>query len=173
LCWIEVPFTHTIILSGYIIMRRILFVIVLSISLIGHAQQNRFSLLYDFIENTAVFEWNQTEGHTPLIPWPGLSEALTGDPAKSAAQLSLNGTWKFFYAETPEETPAGFYEPGFNDRMWKPIIVPGNWEMQGFGDPLFRNIATPSNPFPPRSPENIILQVHTAPSLHCRPHGRG
>lgn len=107
---------------------------------------------YDYIENTAVFEQNQEDGHVPLVPYATHQEALTRNMAGSAGYLSLNGTWKFFYAETPEGTPRGFYQDNFNDRNWSDIMVPGNWEMQGFGDPLFRNVTTPFKPDPPRVP---------------------
>lgn len=41
--------------------------------------------------------------------------------------LSLNGTWLF------NEKPATrFYEQKQNGRDWKPIVVPGQWSMQGF-----------------------------------------
>src|SRR5512133_31779 len=91
----------------------------------------------DYIENTSVFELNQEPGHVPLVPYINAHEALAGMMEKSASYLSLNGTWKFFYSEIPEGTPAGFYNPDFNDKNWSSITVPGNWEMQGFGDPLF------------------------------------
>ena len=48
--------------------------------------------------------------------------------------------------------PHGFYDENFNDKGWSNIKVPGNWEMQGFGDPLFRNVTTPFHPDPPRVP---------------------
>jgi beta-galactosidase len=33
------------------------------------------------------------------------------------------------------------------------IRVPSNWEMKGYGDPLFRNVTTPFRPDPPRVPK--------------------
>ena len=107
----------------------------------------------DYIENTAVFELNQEEGHVPLVPYATTAEALIRNMENSANYLNLNGTWKFFYAETPEGTPSGFYEVNYNDRDWNSITVPGNWEMQGFGDPLFRNVTTPFKPNPPKVPD--------------------
>ena len=64
------------------------------------AQQRRFDNIYDFIENTAVFEWNQEAGHTPVIPWPGVEEALKRNPTHCTQRISLNGTWKFHFADT-------------------------------------------------------------------------
>ncbi|MBN2862333.1 MAG: DUF4981 domain-containing protein [Bacteroidales bacterium] len=118
------------------------------------SSQNNFSgkSIYSFLENTGVYELNQEEGHTPQVPYSSVSEALINDRGKSSAYISLNGPWKFYYSDTPEATPAGFYAVDFNDRKWAAISVPSNWEMQGFGDPLFRNVNTPFPPDPPDVP---------------------
>jgi len=110
------------------------------------------SRLTDYIENPAVFEENQEEGHTRVVAYSTVEEALRMDWESSASQLDLNGTWKFFYSDTPEGLPEGFFREDFNDSNWNNIAVPGNWEMQGFGDPLFRNVTTPFKPKPPAVP---------------------
>lgn len=113
---------------------------------------NYLTNIYKFIENTDMFELNQVEGHTPFVPFSTTVEALQNNRKSSGNFLSLNGTWKFFFAETPEGTPVDFFSEKFNDRKWDTIHVPSNWEMQGFGDPLFRNVTTPFKPDPPRVP---------------------
>jgi beta-galactosidase len=105
-----------------------------------------------YIENTGIFELNQEEGHAPLIPYSSTAEALKNDKAGAAGYLSLNGTWKFHFADTPEGTPDNFFLENYNDKKWDTIHVPSNWEMQGFGDPLFRNVQTPFKPDPPHVP---------------------
>jgi beta-galactosidase len=108
--------------------------------------------VYHYIENTSVFELNQEEGHVPMVPYATMQEALARDMVTSSSYLSLNGIWKFSYADTPEGVAADFYKENFNDRNWSTINVPGNWEIQGFSDPLFRNVSTPFNPEPPKVP---------------------
>ena len=81
-----------------------------------------------YVENLDVFELNQEDGRAYHIP---------------EKSISLNGIWKFRYAESPSEIPSDFFRTGFNDRKWDDIAVPSNWEMQGFGEPLFRNMTTP------------------------------
>ena len=104
-----------------------------------HAQESPFGKpLSYYIENTAVFEENQEEGRAYFIP---------------AKHLSLNGNWKFYWSETPENLPEKFYETSFNDKKWATIPVPSNWEMQGFGDKLFRNVTSPFKPNPPFVPK--------------------
>lgn len=93
--------------------------------------------IYDYIENTSVFEENQEEGHAFYL---------------DKQHLSLNGVWRFFFANTPEEVPNHFFENNFKDNKWGDINVPSNWEMEGFGDPLFRNVAAPFKANPPKVP---------------------
>ena len=108
--------------------------------------------IYQYLENTEVFELNQEEGHVQLAPFNSVQEALNTSRIKSNWAMSLNGIWKFHYSDTPEGTPDDFYRESFIDKDWDDIYVPSNWEMQGYSDPLFRNIATPFKPDPPRVP---------------------
>ena len=87
-----------------------------------------FDDLYHFIENLDVFEYGQEEARAYYIP---------------GHHVLLNGKWKFFYGDTPQEIPANFFEEKFSDAKWATIDVPSNWEMRGYGDPLFRNVAAP------------------------------
>ena len=140
-------------------MKRIVGLFIVLASLTVSAQQSKFANVYDFIENTAVFETNQTEGHTVCIPLKSVDEALNLQQSKSENVLSLNGKWKFHFANTPEGTPNNFFAPNFNDQKWSEITVPSNWEMQGFGDPQFRNVAHPFQSNPPLFLANTTLQL--------------
>jgi beta-galactosidase len=108
--------------------------------------------IYDYLENTRVYEQNQVEGHTPLVPYNSVEKALQDNRSSAESVLSLNGTWKFHYSDTPEGTPLNFFSESYSVEKWDTIHVPSNWEMQGFGDPLFRNVHTPFPPNPPFVP---------------------
>ena len=130
-----------------------LFLLSLALSVICTAQQKPFlSDIYSYLENTKVFELNQEDGHVPLVPYLTVAEALKNDRYKASGFMSLNGTWKFHFSSTPEGTPSNFFIPKYDDNNWDTIHVPSNWEMQGFGDPLFRNVTTPFPPNPPFIP---------------------
>ena len=103
----------------------------------AQVQHGYMDHLYDYLENTSVYEEGQEEGHAYALP---------------VHSLSLNGKWEFFFANTPEEIPNQFYNPKFNVNRWKNIEVPSNWEMQGFGDKLFRNVHAPFKANPPYVP---------------------
>jgi beta-galactosidase len=129
------------------------FILFLITSLMSSAQDKPFlSDIWYYLENPEIYELNQEEGHVPLVPYATVDEALNNNRSKSASYLSLNGRWKFYYSDTPEGTPAGFFTEDFNDKKWDTIRVPSNWEMQGYGDPLFRNVSNPFKSNPPFIP---------------------
>ncbi|MEG1545869.1 MAG: glycoside hydrolase family 2 TIM barrel-domain containing protein [Bacteroides sp.] len=66
--------------------------------------------------------------------------AIKNDRKKDTYRISLNGTWKFNYVENFNERPTNFMEVGFDADKWNNITVPGNWERQGFGTPIYVNI---------------------------------
>ncbi len=117
-----------------------------------HAQQPAFSDLYAYIGNQSLFEVNQVEAHTVCIPYANNIDTLKGYRWQNENVFSLNGKWRFFFANTPDEAPTDFFISNFNDKKWSEITVPSNWEMQGFGDPLFRNVAQPFHAKPPYVP---------------------
>ncbi len=57
--------------------------------------------------------------------------------------VSLNGMWKFHFNETPSSRLRGFAAVSFDDAAWDRMPVPGMWELNGFGDPLYVNVGYP------------------------------
>jgi len=112
-------------------------------------QQGFLENVYKFIEDPGKFALNQETGHIPLVPFASVQEALENDWNKSGGFLSLNGLWKFKFSESPDVSPKDFFNEKFNDSKWDNLEVPGNWEMKGYGDPVFRNV---SHPFPSNPP---------------------
>ena len=51
--------------------------------------------------------------------------------------LTLNGNWKFHWSPTPAGRIADFFTPKFDDSSWKDFPVPANWEVNGFGTPIY------------------------------------
>ena len=78
-------------------------------------------------------------------------------PQSKGHYLSLDGTWKFNWSRTPEERPIGFENPGFDVLGWNDIPVPANWELHGFGVPIYVNHPYPfywqQTPNPPDIPD--------------------
>ena len=95
-------------------------------------------------EDETVFEINKLPGHATQIPY-GSVEEMRADPfyhtpwtqPASSRVLSLNGDWNFDYKPTTANRIDGATATG---EGWATIPVPGNWEMQGYGDPMYINV---------------------------------
>ncbi|MDR1223570.1 MAG: DUF4981 domain-containing protein [Tannerella sp.] len=107
-------------------------------------------------ENETVFAINKEPGHATCIPYPSV-ESLKADKyfekpweePNSSLYLSLNGNWKFHWSKQPSERPADFYKTSYNVSAWKEIPVPSNWEMLGYGTPIYTNATYPFKNIPP------------------------
>ena len=53
--------------------------------------------------------------------------------------ISLEGMWKFHFVENYDQRPVDFYKTDLNDKGWATMPVPGVWELNGYGDPLYTN----------------------------------
>lgn len=79
-------------------------------------------------EDPAVLQRNREPARADFMPY--LLEP--GD-----RQMSLDGRWHFNFTLTPDQQPADFYLPGFDDSGWELFPVPGDWEMNGHGTPIY------------------------------------
>ena len=82
------------------------------------------------------------EGAPPHHDWEDQSILqFNREPARAdfhhAGEISLNGEWKFNWTLTPDEQPDGFWQTDFNDSSWKTFPVPADWEMNGYGTPIY------------------------------------
>jgi beta-galactosidase len=91
------------------------------------------------IEDPECLGINKEPAHASLMPYLSLREALKASRGASSFSRTLNGDWKFNWVSTPQQRPAGFYKPAYNVAAWKTIQVPSNWEMQGYGTPVYSN----------------------------------
>ena len=64
-------------------------------------------------------------------------------------QLSLNGTWKFRWTKTPDERITNFYLPDYDCTSWADFPVPANWEVNGYGTPIYVSAGYPFKIDPP------------------------
>ena len=90
-------------------------------------------------ENEAVFERNKEDPHATFFSFRDLEQAHANEPAASSDFVSLNGTWKFRWTRMPADRPVLFYENDYDVSGWDDFQVPGNWELQGFGIPMYTN----------------------------------
>ena len=94
-------------------------------------------------DDPAVLHLNTEPPHATMMVYPTPELARQGRSTSSPWFHSLNGAWKFQYSASPAARPAGFERPAFDDSTWADIRVPGNWELQGFGTPIYSNSRYP------------------------------
>ena len=105
-------------------------------------------------ENPAVFAVNKEPPHATLFPYESRALALARDPSRSAEFLDLDGRWKFNWVRKPADRPLDFYRTDFDDAAWGDIPVPGNWELNGHGVPIYVNFTYPFPKNPPHIPHD-------------------
>ncbi len=90
-------------------------------------------------ENPKTFNINKEAAHATLMPFRSIDEALTQKSTQSVFYKSLSGTWKFNWVRKPADRPVDFYKSDFDVSNWDNIQVPSNWELQGYGIPIYVN----------------------------------
>ena len=91
-------------------------------------------LIHDW-ENPAVLGINKLPYHATL-QLPSLQ-----DECKEI--VSLDGEWLFHWSPDPDSRAKGFESESFDASGWDHITVPGNWQTQGFGTPIYVNLIYP------------------------------
>ena len=86
-------------------------------------------------ENPAVLGINKLPYHATL--------QLPSRQKECREIQSLDGKWFFHWSKDPESRPADFYREDYDVSGWDKIKVPGNWQLQGFGVPIYTNINYP------------------------------
>jgi len=108
----------------------------------GRAQNNR--------QNPQINDWENPDVNGINKEKPHAFGFLSEEKSANAWIRSLNGIWKFKWSSDPEKRPPDFYQQNYSTENWDNILVPGNWELQGFGTPIYTNITYPFKKDPPK-----------------------
>lgn len=92
-------------------------------------------------ENHHVLQINREPARAAFTPY---------SVRKGDCSLSLDGTWKFRWTPVPEERIPDFYRTDFDDGGWTDFEVPANWEINGYGTPIYVSAGYPFKIDPPR-----------------------
>lgn len=122
--------------------------------------KSRFFLLILILHLSTVFAQNKVEWQNSeivqinaLAPHASLNTATCiNDDYANGDVLSLNGIWKFNWVKKPADRIKDFYKRDYNTSAFKDIKVPGNWELQGFGVPIYTDVEYPFPSNPPFIP---------------------
>lgn len=105
-------------------------------------------------QNPEVIAINKEAPHATLVPYPSADAALEFESSRSDPIVNLNGDWKFLFLDKPADAPHGFYATEFDDAEWDQLPVPSNWQVEGYGRPIYTNIKHPFPANPPKVPED-------------------
>ncbi len=90
---------------------------------------------YAFWKDPNVFTVGTVAHNCTHMVYPDAKTAKKATFELSPWYQSLNGPWKFSWAETPPERIQGFEAADFDDSTWKEVPVPSCWERLGYGEP--------------------------------------
>jgi len=94
-------------------------------------------------ENPEVFAINTETPRSLIVPFETITNAKTYNFSNSPYYQSLNGIWKFNWSKNTNKRPVDFYKPNYDTSNWDSITVPSNWQMQGYGVPIYVNVNYP------------------------------
>ncbi len=98
--------------------------------------QDRPNSIWDYIENEQMIEENRAPAHASFTSYDSDISLKNKQPN---FLLSLDGKWKFNWVRFPDKRPVDFYKLDFDVSKWDDIAVPSNWELQGYGVPIYVN----------------------------------
>lgn len=83
---------------------------------------------------------NRAPMHTNYFAYESADAATRAEKESSENYMTLNGTWKFFWVKNADARLTDFWRVDYNDKGWSDMPVPGVWELNGYGDPIYVNV---------------------------------
>ena len=113
-------------------------VVIITINSFGQAL-NPIVNYKHYIENEEVISENKLNARASFTSYTTVEDALTFSNHRAQFHQLLDGQWKFNWTRSPKERPITFMDPNENIDNWDSIKVPANWEVEGFGIPIYVN----------------------------------
>ncbi|WP_231874597.1 glycoside hydrolase family 2 TIM barrel-domain containing protein [Polaribacter atrinae] len=113
----------------------VLMLLLLSNSILGQ-QLDPITDYKSYIENEKVISENKLDTHSSFTSFTSEKNALSNTKIFT---LNLDGIWQFKWVKNPKDRPVTFMNPDENTADWETIKVPSNWEVEGFGVPIYVN----------------------------------
>ncbi len=93
------------------------------------------------LQSSEVVAVNRMPMRAHGFAYESLVLAKQHEKERSSRFISLNGAWKFNWVKNPGQRPQNFYQKDFDDKDWASFNVPANWELHGYGTPIYINTA--------------------------------
>ena len=114
-------------------------------------------------ENPRVTAVNKEPARASFRSYDSVKKALNQE--ESHFRKVLNGKWKFKFSKKPAGRPRHFYRESYDVSNWASIRVPGNWEVEGFGVPIYVN-----HPYAFADPRTPVTEMDEGPKPPKVPH---
>ena len=88
----------------------------------------------------AVNQVNREARRAAFFAFEDADKAKVNDKTKSDRYLSMEGKWRFNFVKDHNLAPKDFYALKFDDSKWVDFPVPGLFEMEGYGDKIYKNV---------------------------------
>lgn len=124
---------------------------------------NKDTHILPYWQDIQTVSVNREEPRTAFMTYDSRQSALSGEYENSKYYKLLNGTWKFYYSDSYRSLPGDAVQAVADMNGWSDIQVPGNWEAQGYGTPIYTNHGyefKALNPQPPQLPEDIPVGIY-------------
>ena len=95
---------------------------------------------FEKLKSPSYFAENRCSAHSDHRWFPSEQDKALGT---NSLKLSLNGIWKFAYAENNSMVPVGFEAEDYDCHCWGEITVPAHIQMEGYGVPQYANVQYP------------------------------
>ncbi|WP_017260040.1 glycoside hydrolase family 2 TIM barrel-domain containing protein [Pedobacter arcticus] len=119
-------------------MKRIIIIIYIALGSQFCFSQELKQDIYHYIENPDVISENKEDAHAGFMSYSSEKSANQAGFLPENFVL-LDGLWKFKWAPIPAERPMDFFKDTYNVSSWDNIKVPANWELEGYGVPIYVN----------------------------------
>ena len=114
-------------------IRKLLFCVVCGAFTIASAQKT------PMWRDAGVNQQNRLARHAHFFGFEN-AEKAKGDKKQSDRYLSMEGKWKFNFVKNHQDAPQGFYALKYDDSKWVDFPVPGLFEIEGYGDKIYKNM---------------------------------
>jgi len=91
-------------------------------------------------QDPAVNQQNREPRRAAFFAFEDAQKAKTGDKTRSERYLSMEGMWRFNFVKNHNQAPKDFFSLKFDDSDWVDFPVPGLFEIEGYGDKIYKNM---------------------------------
>ena len=91
-------------------------------------------------KNPAVNQVNREARRAVFFAFEDADKARLNDKTKSSRYLSMEGKWRFNFVKDHDKAPKNFFSLKYDDSNWVDFPVPGLFEIEGYGDKIYKNV---------------------------------